>query len=369
MPKKRRPSARFVRCTGPFARLRRAAFLPFSILLCLCVASPTGAQITFATTSLRVSAQGELPTFWRVREAGLGETFTGTTGDLTLENIASTPIDGAIFYGEYFDAAGRLCFSLVFSQAKSVGETGPIAPGEVRELQSSGVGLFPASAPKEVRLYLVEQSVPDQAKSPSGWAVPFRAPVTLFGSFTDRARRLQLGSEVGLAKGPMLDLILARVSVNQRGLVDGVEVLQKASSEVELWFLDFAQQQLTFYPATEGGVPRPDRALVMVRALLSEEDLRNSRFPPRMSPWVESYVGKFADTEVPPVIDIVFRRPPTRVKRMGTTEWIERPEAPPGLLEILAIGAYWSVPALEFVSGDPSMLHRMRRKLAAGESH
>ena len=60
-------------------------------------------------------------------------------------------------------------------------------------------GLFPASAPKEVRLYLVEQSVPDQAKSPSGWAVPFRAPVTLFGSFTDRARRLQLGSELGLA--------------------------------------------------------------------------------------------------------------------------------------------------------------------------
>ena len=112
--------------------------------------------------------------------------------------------------------------------------------------------------------------------------------------------------------------------MNQRGLVDGVEVLQKASSEVEfLRFLDFAQQQLTFYPATEGGVPRPDRALVMVRALLSEEDLRNSRFPPRMSPWVESYVGKFADTEVPPVIDIVFRRPPTRVKRMGTTEWIQ----------------------------------------------
>ncbi len=300
-------------------------------------------------------------------EARLRENFDQTTGYLEVQNISGTTVDGPIFYAEYFDASGRFCFSLVFSQATNTAIRGPIAPAEVRGLYSSGVGLFPASEPKEVKLYLVRQSMPEQANPLRNWDASFRAPITVSGSVRSDAMTLQLGPEVALAKGPFLDLVFAKVSVDEKGFVDGVDVLNTASNRVESWFLDFARHQLTFYPATDRWVPKPDHAVVLVRVVLSEEGIPNSPFLPRMSPWVKSYAARLVGTEVPPVTDIVFARPAGKINRAGTDELVERPAALPGIFELRLFGSDWSVGAVQMVP-DTSVPRRLRRELKVPDS-
>ncbi len=361
----RRP-ARFVGGTARFPELRLVGPLAL-ILLCFGLASSSAAQITFANTPLRVSPHGELTRFWQVLQAGLREDADATTGYLEVQNISGATVDGAIFYVEYFDARGRFCFSLAFAQATNTAAKGPIAPAEVRELYSSGSGLFTASEPKEARIYLVRQSTSEQADSPLNWDVSFGAPVTLSGGVRSEASELQLGPELALAKGPFLDLVLAKVSVDEKGFADRVDVLNTASKQVGSWFLDFARRQLTLYPATDGAQPKPDQALILVRVILSEEGLPGSPFLPRMSPWVKSYVARLTGTEVPFVTGVVFARPTGKVNLAGSHEWVERLPAPLGAFELRLLGSYWSEPAFGWVS-DPSMPHRMRRELAVPHS-
>ena len=152
-----------------------------------------------------------------------------------------------------------------------------MAPRDIREFYSSSVGLFTASEPREVRLYLVQQSVANEANKVRRWSVSFRAPVTVSGILTPDATHLQLGSRLEVAKGPFLDLLFAKVSVDQSGSVDGVEVLDALDSEAAAWFLDFARHQLAFYPAADGDVPQPGQAFVMVRVVLSGKAFRNRR--------------------------------------------------------------------------------------------
>ncbi len=346
-------------------QLRLAAPLAL-ILLCPGLVSPAGNQdLPFARSLLRVTAREELSTFWKVRAAEWRETVTAAWGYLEVQNISSASLQGAIFYGEYFDDAGRLCFSLVFSQATNVGGQRPIAPGEVGELYSPA-GLGPASEPKEVRLYLVQQRIPGQENSLRKWDVAIRAPVTGGGSVPASAANLQLGSEVALAQAPVLDLVFAKVTVDRRGSLDRVDVLDAVSGEVESWFLNFVHQ-LTFYPATDGGVSKTEQALVMVRAVLSREAFLGSPFLPRASPWVESYMERLTDSAIPPVMQILFERPPTKVKLNGKMEWTELPPAPPGRFQLMLLGGDWGGPAFDWVS-DPSMPCHVRRELTVPQS-
>ncbi len=347
-------------------QLRLATPLAF-ILLCPGLICPAGNQdLPLARSRLRVTAGEELSTFWNVRAAELRETVTAGWGYLEVENVSNSTLDGATFYGEYFDDAGRFCFSLVFSQAKNVGGKGPVAPGELRELYSPAAGLAPASEPKEVRLYLVRQGMPGQENSLRKWDMAIRAPVTGGGSVSASAADLQLGSEVALAQAPVLDLVFAKVTVDRRGSLDRVDVLDAVSTQVELWFLSFVRQ-LTFYPATDGGVPRSGQALVMVRAVLSREALLDSPFPLRESPWVKSYMERWTESAVPPVTDILFERPPTKVKLGGSMEWTELPAGPPGRFQLMLLGSDWGSPAFDWVI-DPSMTHHLRRELAPADS-
>jgi hypothetical protein len=335
------------------------------VILCLFPLLLLNSQVNPVESRLIVSSEGQLSEFWRVSEAGLREELAGTTGYLKIQNISNAPIDDAAFYAEYYDSAGRLCFTLILSQAKNSGERGPIAPGDARMIGSIGAGLFPASEPKEVRVHLLQLRFPGQTDDLRKWDGHVRAPVTLSGGIQGG---LQLTSEAGSAKEPVLDLILAGVSVNAEGLVTHIDVLHTASSKAESWFRNFAQQA-TFYPATDDGRPQKGQALLMVRAALEQAEGGQMVFsPPQLSPWVKLFLQS-ANSDLCPVTNILLGRPATQINRLkptGETVSFEIPPAPRGIFQLAFQDTYWSSPAVQWIT-DESMPRHMRRELAVGK--
>ncbi len=347
---------------GGTAVPRRHGPAPLFMLLLALVSSAT-VQTSQIRTSLRASAEGDMATFWTVRDAGIREDFGGTTAFLEVQNTSDHAIGGALFYGEYFDDAGRFCFSLAFSQDNNDGEKGPIPPGESRRIGSLGSGLFSAAEPKMVKVYLIQLKLLDGAQSVRKWDFPIRAPVTVEAGLRADEGQLWLGPELANAKEPVLSLLLAKVSVDEKGTPDHIEVLNTTGSGVESWFDNFIHR-LFFFPATNGlGVPVRGETIVFVRAALEQNDPQSYFLPPRMSPWVKSYVQGLTGALVPPVTSIVVGRPPTKFKPMNSSELVEIPPAPPGLFEPIVYESYWSNPAVNRVQ-DLSMPHHMRMEFA-----
>jgi hypothetical protein len=343
-----------------------AAFL--SLWLLSVVVPAADGQAAKGRSDLQVSLDTGLANLWSVRSAGLHEDLVGTTGSLRIQNVSAATVRDAVFYGEYFDAAGRFCFSLVFSLANNGVNGSPVAPGELREIYASSAGLFAASPPNQLRLFQVRQDVPDHPYSPMVSDFSLRVPVTIFGSVRGNATKIDLLSEQAQASKPMVDLILAELKVDATGSVNSIDILSALSGQMEVWFRDFVRRELMVYPATNNGVPVSGSALLLVRITPSEKQLANSEAEAWMSDWVKSYVTHSVGDEVPPVTEIVFQRPPTKIKRMGTTDLVERPPAPTGQFEILLIGSDYSRQAFRSVS-DPSMPHKMRFELDVPNSH
>jgi hypothetical protein len=330
--------------------------------LCPRVARPAYGQGMPTRIELRASPQGELATFWQVLQADVREKFPETMGYLELKNVTTRTLTGGVVYAEYFDAAGRFCFSLLFSQGRNTRMKRGAAPGETVVAYSGSGGFFPALEPREVRLYLVQQSVAGEPGPPLKWSVPFRVPVTLDGGIGADAGKIQLGPGFGLGQGPVVDLASVRVTVDQDGFVDGAEVLGAADAEAGAWLLNFVHQ-LTFYPATDGDLPETADALLVVRVVLSEGPRWRQPPPPRASPWIRSYAARVrGGGAVPPVTQVVFARPARRAKLNGSDGWTTLPPAPPGVFEVNALGSYWSDLPTNLVR-DPSMAHHWRTVL------
>jgi hypothetical protein len=343
-----------------------AAFL--SLWLFSVVVPAADGQVTKARNDLQVSLDSGLANLWSVRSASLQEDLVGTTGSLKVQNISAATVRDAVFYGEYFDAAGRFCFSLVFSLAHNGAYGNPVDPGELREIYASSAGLFAASPPKELRLFQMRQDVPEHPYSLMKSDFSLRAPVTIFGTVRGNADKIDLRSEEAQASGPMLDLVLAELKVDAAGSVRSIDVLNVISGQMEVWFRDFVRHELMLYPATTNGVPVSGRTLLLVRVVPSEKQLAKSQAQAWMSNWVKAYVARSSGDDVPPVTEIVFQSPPTKIKRMGSTEWVERPPAPMGQFEILLIGSDYSRQAFRSVT-DPSMPHKMRFELNVPDFH
>jgi len=362
-PRVHSPNTTVKRATRAVARHKCKG--PTLLFLLLLVAFPSNGQLGSSKTSLQPSLQGEFASFWTVRDAGLREDFTGTTGYLDILNTSGVPLAGTVFYGEYFDAHGRFCFSLVFSQDQGPVEQTPIPAGEARLIDSVASGLFPSSEPKEVRLYLVRlKELSDEKNSLREWNVPLRAPVTLMAGVDVT---VYLGSEATSNERPVVDLLLAKVSVDQEGTVTNVDVLDAASSGEESWFRDFIRRQATFYPATNGGKPQLSQALVLVRAVTESGNIRDSLCLPRVSPWVMSYARTADEAAALPVTNLVLTRPTTKLNKLrstGSVESTETPPAPQGTFKLSFRDSYWSSPALIWAR-DPTMPHGIQRVLAA----
>jgi hypothetical protein len=356
-------------------RLRRRPYcgristLVLLALQCLTIVPRASGQVSSADVDLRVLPQGEVSYFWNVVGAGLREDFSGTAGYVKVKNVSSMSIEDAIFYGEYFDSAGRFCFSLVMSQTRNSGERGAIGPGETRVIGSDSMSLYPTSEPREVKIRLVQVRLSGQTESVRKWDLPLRTPITVVDTSESAYESpLQLSAEVASAKGLFLDLVFADVRVNARGNVTSVNVLQAASSQMETWFQDFAEHKAAFYPATVGSRPQDSHALVLVRAMLEGGNVQEAPLP-QSSPWVKSYLQSFDGEAIPPLTNVLFTRPATHLNRLtstGETVIFKTPPALPGLFTLAFQWTSWSFPAVRWVR-DTSMPHLLKRELAVAQ--
>jgi hypothetical protein len=340
-----------------------------NVLVVLAFLSCSGVRLSgqqtlpYTTVPVQVSARGDVPTLWRVWRAELRENLAATWGYLQVENLQKQTIEDVVFYGEYFDSAGRFCFSMIFSLRHNVGGRQPATRGELRELYSVADGLYPASAPKEVRIYLVRECLGGPAHTCRRWNVPLRSPVTTEGGIPADLDELQLGRELDLATKPLFDLVLAELTVNGEGLVENVAVLNAVDSEIESWFLKFLSC-LTFYPATQNGVPQTGECLVLVRAIVSTAELSTLPFVPPDSPWIRARMKESSvASQVPPVTEILFEPAPRKIKRPGEVRWTELPPTPPGSFRLLLLGGDWCPGDFRWVS-DATAPRGHRRELA-----
>ncbi len=339
------------------ARDRRLRFIALAIFSLL--ATTSKAQTFVSNIRVAVMPQGDIGSFWSVRNAGVREEFGATTGYVELQNASNLYLQAGVFYGEYLDANGRLCFSLVFSQKDS----NAVAPGQEITLYSAATSMFAAVQPKELRLFILQQSTAGKTESPKKWHALVRTPVTIgtqsLGINEGRLQFSPAGSDV-------VDLILAKVGVNESGKVTKVEILNAANKPIQEWFEQFVTHIGTFYPATNDGVPKVDFALVLVRAMNSEEALRNGEFSSRASaPWVRSYISGSSGAELPPVTEFLFHRPSPQARRLDTDEPLPKAAVPP--LALSSVQSEWSVPSFRWVA-DSKMPQNKRRELVIAAS-
>ena len=310
---------------------------------------------------LTVTAAPGLSSTWKVKAAYLEEDLSATTGYLDVQNVSSEDIPAGNFYAEYYDALGRLCFSLLFSLDKNVEKrNGSFAPTEVRKLYSITVYIAPAVEPTEVRLLLLAQPI-SKAGQHFPNVPPIQAPITIQATSPSNAD-FWLGSEVDSADGQqVIDLILAELTVDSSGHIQNVETLDANSDKLKSWFSKFVAT-LGFYPATTGGAPVTGKTLLLIRSVVLRKYPNGVSFQATDSPWVLRYAAHFkSDTDVPPINVILFERPPTRVKEGGSEQWTKLPPAPPGLFQLRYGSSEWC-PGISVMARDPMPPNYYRRE-------
>jgi hypothetical protein len=301
---------------------------------------------------LAVHAEGGLEKSWAVRAAGLQQRPIADATDayVDLQNNTDRPISEAAFYGEYFDAAGRFCYSMAFSQSANFGDRGPVLPRDVRRFEALGLGLFPASTPQRLNLYAVRFDASSPASTGADADMPIRVPVNIIGSVGADAAKLNLPGAVALSKESFAELLLASLSVDARGEVTSIDVVNNAPEDVREWFLRLAKDELTFYPASRAGQFELGEALVLVRAVLNEEGTETIPAPSAV-PAVQSYISRLKEPEIPPISQILVGRssPPEGNAAGASAE----------LLELRAWNTDWS--SVFRWTFDPSQPRHMRR--------
>lgn len=338
---------------------RTSDILPVTLAILSLLAITSKAQTFISNTSVIVTPQGDLGSFWRIGNAGVREDFDATTGYVELQNASNLYLQAGVFYGEYLDANGRLCFSLVFSQK----DDNTVAPGQEITLYSAASSMFAAVQPKELRLFILQQSI-GKTVPPKKWHALVRIPVTIgIRSLGVDEGRLQLSP----GSGDVADLILAKVRVSETGQVTGVDILNAANKPIQQWFERFVTDLGTFYPATNDGVPKADFALVLVRAMNSEDALRKGELNRASAPWVKSYISGLGGSDIPPVTEFLFHRPSSEARRLDTGEPLPKSSPLASSLQLWSVQTDWSVPSFRWVE-DSTMPHNKRRELAVAAS-
>lgn len=311
---------------------------------------------------LTVTAGPGVSSTWKVKSAYLEEDLSATTGYFEIQNVSSEPVQGANFYGEYYDSLNRLCFSLVFSLDKNLEKrNGPFSPAEVRKLYSTAVFIAPAVEPAQVRLFSLPQPTSAAGQRFSD-APPVQAPITIQARSTS-GTDVWLGSEVDSSDGrQVMDLILAEVTVSSSGHIQNVETLDASSERLRAWFSKFVAN-LSFYPATTAGMSATGKTLLLLRSVVLRRNPSSSSLQPAASPWVVSYAAQLgSESAVPPINIILFERPPTRVKEGGSEEWTKVPAAPPELFQSRYGASDWC-PGISIMVQDPASSDHYHREL------
>lgn len=309
---------------------------------------------------LQVTPEDNLATNWSIRAASLTESYPGTTVLLTLKNVSNSVSDGTLWYGELFDDSGRLCFSAVFSSNSNLIKSGPIYPGETRDVYSQSPGLFSGTMPHNIRVYLLPQKEVDGNIFAQENLV-VRTPPISDGSLGTGDTLIKLLTASRLSDQSFQDLALVKVHIDENGRAETVNVLDVAGEDTRSWVIDFVQHKLRFYPSTINGKAVPDDLLVMIHKVPSSGDVRALFTSPDESTWLKNFVNSetAAVGPIPNVLLISLGRPSTTVRSMtGTT--IQRGPFPDDLLELKSWSSDWSLPALRFVADPSTPLHVKR---------
>jgi len=251
-------------------------------------------------TELTTEFESAWPIFLEPLHTKVREDLLGTTVLQEIRNVSKEAIPQPELYIEYFDERGRLCFTsrLLFSDSARNKQTELHSDG-TETLSSLAYYLAPSVQPQKARLYVL-------APRDSAVSQTVRLPIRLSnaGSSGEAWERLWVGAD-DLAKstGPVLDLVLARVAVDSQGRLTKSNVVKAVSEHVENWFGEFLARQ-RFVPASRGPSTENASALVLVRAALSNNGLRQRAYLPRESPWVRDFVATAMDA--PTVITILL---------------------------------------------------------------
>ncbi len=304
----------------------------------------------YAKLPIRAIADGSMEGTWKVINANLSENLATTWGILTVQNISGSPISQARFYAEYYDNAGNMCMTMVFAgEANTRRAVDAIAAGASRELLTLSAGLGPATAPVEVRVRLVSQSIVSQSIEGRGGQTGaedsiIRAPVTGESPNTAAWQRIKLDTSGSADDPPVIDLILARVFVDASGgRGERAEVLNSANPEIRTWFDEFVKQ-IYFDPASVGFQDTAGTGLIFVRAVQRSIVATDpGTLLSRQSPWVRSYASGFSGGTIPPIIEILFNRS-TTITEAGPNAAARQAvlNASPDIFELGFAGAEWS---------------------------
>lgn len=275
---------------------------------------------------------------WHVLDASLSESLFGQRGLLKVEENQSSRDAKTKFYVEYFDREGRRCFALLFSPISRI-SVSKVTTGEgmLMKLVSGAEGLAPLTRPVSAHVSIVEAQQ-GSSNETNRAEVLVREPATIKSTsigVNDRWNRVWLrSSELHQATGPLLDVALAQVDLDNRGRVDGLQTIGAASSAVESWLNDMLART-RFTPARLGGVPRSGSCLVLVRAAVSLRGIHDRYYLPRDCRWIARYLAMIGARGDLTPINVILLQP------CESTHW--KHPGRPGCFRYDGVGTEWSL--------------------------
>lgn len=285
----------------------------------------------------KVQLEGSAAEIWKVDYARLVEDFNGTGAFITLRNVSTLSVLSAMFYGEYFDARGRLCFTGLFHLKNNFARRSDVVqPGGLTSLVSDSYALAPASRPRRISLYRVRQT---QRRAGRGGAPPavVRTPLTLEGLGVPVSAlwpRVCTGPSIDSLGPPVVDLALAKIHVGADGALLELQILDALAAQPYIPWLQNLSTHLRFNTAKLDGVASPGDTLVLVRALVRGWQAGERAYLPRSDLWVAAYASNMEGRTLLPLNVLVVEKPPLGLRRDSTS-----------CFEYLADGSAWSIGA------------------------
>ena len=255
-----------------------------------------GVRLEREQLQLRVVGDASLEGAWQILQATFDEDFRTTRATLVVRNRAAREVLRTRLYGEYFDAAGRLCLTAVFTQEE---EDGAFGVGEVRTLMTNVGQVAPATAPVEVR-------VRSLGPTPGPGDEVVKSPITVTSWSPPGMERLPDSLAPTDSKDPLVSLVLAEVNVSSEGKALRIRMIAARSPDTADWFRGFIEN-LSYNTVRPGfAEPQSGVCLLLIGLQRNVEGGTVAAYAARSDPWIRRYVGGLDSEVIPAVNELRF---------------------------------------------------------------
>lgn len=271
--------------------------------------------------------------------------MNATWGILRLQNTSSFPLPQTRLYAEYFDEAGRICFTSVFSlHENEEGLTSDMQPGETRTLQSASVELSPMTTPISVRVAIAHPNSQLVSTTTVAAGLRMRTPATLRGGVTPAVVSLPHKSLINHEATGVL--AVAEVHVSSSGEAGAITLRKTTSNALGKWLTQWIKNE-RFSPPSIGEQKVSGQLLVVARVLpeVGTEAVK----PPRSDESVRAYADKQNSEVVLPVVMLNF----TLQAALDSSQRKTETDLGARSIRLLAAGDGWSANVVKWVV-DPS---------------